>query len=95
MYSLDPSGCNDSEGHGDDRLHVNHVFPLSKPSQKRRRWNSMVRRGYIRVERTPVYTPFDPRLTRVYNMVQQDSVYYHNGDFVVRSIVKVKSGFRN
>ena len=55
----------------------------------------MVRRGYIRVERTPVYTPFDPRLTRVYNMVQQDSVYYHNGDFVVRSIVKVKSGFRN
>ena len=37
----------------------------------------------------------DPKLTRVYNMVQQDSVYYHNGDFVVRSMVKVKSGFRN
>ena len=38
---------------------------------------------------------FDPKLTRVDNVVQQDSVYYHNGDFVVRSMVKVKSGFRN
>ena len=33
----------------------------------------------------------DPKLTRVYNMEEQDSVYYHNGYFVIMVIVKVKS----
>ena len=68
VYNLDPSGCNDSEGHGDDRLHVNHVFSPSKPSQKLRGWNSMVRRGISELRGLQYTLPFDSKLTRAENV---------------------------